>query len=70
MTGLGVAASEGDQLSFPCFELYWLATNSDPHATDMGCVESEPASVHYSSDFFRPRYGFEPRHCGHISQLR
>jgi len=62
MTGLGLAASEGDYLSFPRFDLYWLATNSDPHATEMGSVESDPAYIY----FFR---GFELRHCGHISTL-
>ena len=67
MSGLGVVASESNQLSFPFSELYWPATDSDPHITDMGRVESEPAFVHYSSNFFRPCRGFEPRHCGDIS---
>jgi len=35
----------------PCVKSYWLVSNSDPHATDLGRVESESEFVHYSSNF-------------------
>jgi len=41
-----------------------LASTSDPHAANMGRVESEQAVVHYSSDPLQPRSGFMSRHLG------
>ena len=43
-----------------------MVSNSDPHATDMGRVESEPAFVHYSSNPFHPVLGFRSHHHGPI----
>jgi len=38
--------------------------NSDPHATDMGRMESEPAFVHYTSSPLQRLLGFGPHnHC-------
>ena len=50
----------------PFFESYQLASNSDPHATGMGCVETEPEFVHYSSNPIQPLLGFKSHHHGPI----
>jgi hypothetical protein len=39
-------------------------SNSDPHTTDMGRVESEPAIDHYSSNPFHPFLRFRLHHPG------
>jgi hypothetical protein len=41
-----------------------VASNSDPHATDMGGMEPEPAFVHDSSNPLQPLLGFRSRHYG------
>ena len=41
-----------------------MVSNSGPHATDMGRVESEPAFVYYSSNHFHPLLGFKSHHHG------
>jgi len=51
---IGIAASESKFNLHSLFEWYWLASASDPHAADMGCVESEQAAVRYSSDPLQP----------------
>jgi hypothetical protein len=51
---IGISASESKFNLHSLFEWYSLASNSDPHAADMGRVESEPAVVHYSSNPLHP----------------
>ena len=48
---------------------YWLASASDPHAADMGRVESEQAVVCYSSDSSQHCLRFLSRHFGPIWQI-
>ena len=52
------------------FGWYWLASNSDPHAADMGRVESEQAVVHYFSDSFQRSVDSRSRHLTPIFQIR
>ena len=41
-------------------------SNSNPHATDMGHVESEPATDHYSSNPLHPFLRFKSHHPGPV----
>ena len=53
----------------PYFESYVSISISYPHATNLGRVESEPASIHYSSNLFRPCLESRVRHSIHVSQF-
>jgi len=46
-----------------------LASTSDPHAADMGHVESEQEIVHYSSDSSKSYFGFVSRYHDPIDEL-
>jgi len=53
-----MAASESEfDLQF-LFRIILIASNSHPHITDMGGVESEPAFGCYSSNTFQRCLGF------------
>lgn len=53
----------------PYFESYVLMSNSYPHATNMGCVESEPASIHYSYNPVCPCLESRVCQCIHVAQF-
>jgi len=65
---IGLAASEGTFDLHPLFQVVLITVlhPSDPHATDMGRVESKPTFVHYSFDTVQPLLGFGSRHRGPI----
>ena len=44
-------------------------STSDPHAADMGCVESKQVVVYHSSDSLQPWLGFGFHHLGPIYQF-
>ena len=45
-----------------CFESYSVLSNSDPHVTYLGRVESEPAIDHHSSNPVYPFLHFRSHH--------
>ena len=49
-----------------CFESYSLVSNSNPHATNMGRVESEPAIDHHFSNLIYPFLHFRSHPAGPI----
>ena len=69
MTVVGVAASESRFYFHSPSRVVLTMSDSAPHATDMGRVESEPAFVHYSSNSLRRSLGFMFRDPLPISQL-
>ena len=56
---VGIAASEGEFDLHSLFRVVLIVSNSDPHITDMGGVESEPAFGHYSSSPLQCCLGFK-----------
>ena len=50
-------------------EPYISMSNSNPHATNMGRLEPEPASIHHSSNPVRPALESRVCHSIHISQF-
>jgi hypothetical protein len=67
---IGLGASEGKFNPHFLFEWYRLPSISNPHAADMGRVESEQAVVRYPPDPFQPWFGFSFRNDGSIYELR
>jgi len=56
---VGVATSEGEFDLHPLFRVILIVSNSDPHITDMGGVESEQAFGRYSANPLQCCLGFK-----------
>ena len=63
---LGLVLPRASLTYTPCFELYSLMCNSDPHATNVGRVESERPSVHHASSPLQRLLGFRFHHHSSI----
>ena len=56
---IGVAVSEGEFDLHSLFRVILIVSNSRPHITDMGGVESEPAFSSYSANLLQCCLGFK-----------
>jgi len=63
---IGVSASESEFDLYSLFRVILIVLNSDPHITDLGGMESEPAFGRYSPNLLQCWLGFKFRHRGPI----